>query len=159
MKAKASFVAVLFSLVGLASLAEADARRAAEQIHPGHYSGGGFPSTPIDFGVSANRRKVKNFTTRVKMDCKRNHQFLGQLTLKRIVFRPIPIRKTVAGGSFDRTGRGRFSGGGRFKVVVHGILLAPERARGKLRARARLPGDVVCKPAFGPIGWDARFVG
>jgi hypothetical protein len=159
-RVRGAATAVFFALGGSILLLPGDAGSApAEQIHPGHYSGGGFPSTPVDFGVSADRHRVKSFTTRVKMDCRHNGQFLGELTLKRIVFRPIPIHRTAAGGRFDRTGRGRFTGGGRFKVVVHGILIAPERARGKIRARARLPGDVVCVPAFGPIGWTARFVG
>ena len=131
----------------------------AEQIHPGHYSGGGFPSTPVDFGVSASRRKVKNFITRIVMDCNQGRDFVGTLTLKRVVFSVIRIEKTATGGRFEKVARARFRGGGRLKVIVRGYLIAPERAHGRLRARARLPGDIVCKPYFGPIGWTARFAG
>lgn len=157
----AAVCAAVLSLCGLASLstAEAEQARVTALIHPGRYSGGGFPSTPVSFGVSANRAKVKRFTTRFKLDCKHNHRFVGELTVKRMVFKPIPIQETARGGRFLRTGHVRFSGGGHLRVRVRGELIAPERAKGVIRPRARLPGDLVCKPFFGPINWTARFVG
>jgi hypothetical protein len=152
---------VLLSLCGLVVLSNAEAGRArvAQQIHPGHYSGGGFPSTPVDFGVSANRRKVKHFHTRFKMDCKQDGQFVGELTITRFVISSIPIQQTARGGTFIRTAHVHFSQGGRLRVRIRGDLIAPERAKGVIRPRARLPGGLVCKPFFGPINWTARFLG
>jgi hypothetical protein len=132
---------------------------ADEEIHPGHYSGGGFPSTPVDFGVTASRGKVKKFTTRLKLDCKQGGRWVGELVVKRAVFAPIPIAKTAKGGRFARNGVIHYKGGGKLRLTLHGELLAPDRAKGVLTAHAHLPGNVSCKPFFGPIRWTARYLG
>jgi hypothetical protein len=152
---------LLLLLGGLVVVSEARAGRgpASDRIHPGHYSGGGFPSTPVDFGVSGDRRRVKNFKTRIVLSCKQNGRYVGDLTVRRIVFDKIPIQDAARGGRFIRTGHVRFRGGGHLQVRVRGILIAPERARGYLTGHARLPDDITCRPFFGPIDWRARYVG
>lgn len=160
-RARGALAATLLLLGGLVFLSEAEAGTApgSDQIHPGRYSGGGFPSTPINFGVSANRAKVKNFTTRFKLDCKQDGRLVGELIVRRLVFSVIPIQETARGGRFTRTSVVRFRQGGKLRVTVRGLLLAPERARGVLTAVARLPDGVICTPFFGPIRWTARYVG
>lgn len=132
---------------------------APEEIEAGHYSGGGFPSTPVDFGVSASRTIVKHFTTRLKLDCKQGGRWVGELVVKRAVFSPIPIVKTTKGGRFTRNAVLHYQGGGKLRLTLRGDLLAPDRAKGVLTAHARLPGGISCKPFFGPIRWTARHGG
>ncbi|MGE5407789.1 MAG: hypothetical protein ACM3NV_04180 [Syntrophothermus sp.] len=154
-------IALLTLSAGLAGApASAGAAPAPAEVHPGHYSGGGFPSTPIEFGVTADRKEVERLTTRIKLDCKHGGAWVGELTVKRVVFvKPIPIVSTTTGGRFSRNTVVRFTQGGKLRVTVHGKLLAPERAKGTLTGHARLPGDITCKPFFGPIRWTARYVG
>jgi hypothetical protein len=134
-------------------------RAATKDVQTGHYHGGGFPSTPVDFGVSANRRKVKNFKTRAKLECKQGPFLVGEFVFRKILIEKMGIQRTPSGGRFAKTLRGRFRGGGRYRIRVRGNLIAPERARGRIRARVSLPQDVECRQVFGPVGWTARFVG
>jgi hypothetical protein len=151
-------------LLMLPALALPTASVAAEapppkEIEAGHYSGGGFPSTPVDFGVAASRASVKHFTTRLKLDCKQGGSWVGELVVKRAVFTSIPIVKTADGGRFNRNAVFHYRGGGKLRLTLRGTLLAPDRAKGVLTAHAHLPGGISCKPFFGPIRWTARHAG
>jgi hypothetical protein len=151
---------LLVSALAVVPASQASEGNAPEEIQPGPYSGGGFPSTPIDFGVSADRHKVKRFTTRFKLDCKHGGRWVGELIVKKLVFlSPISIVKTARGGRFTHTSVVHYQGGGKLRTTVRGSLLAPDRAKGVLTAHARLPGDISCKLFFGPIRWTARYVG
>jgi hypothetical protein len=138
---------------------EAGASAATKDVQTGHYHGGGFPSTPVDFGVSADRRRIKNFKTRAKLDCKQGGFFVGYFVFRKILIDRMGIQRSASGGRFAKTLRGRFRGGGRYRIRVRGNLIAPERARGRIRARVSLPQNVECRQVFGPVGWTARYVG
>lgn len=133
----AALVLMALLLIAFAALAtdeaaggaQAEAAGVSKDVQTGHYHGGGFPSTPVDFGVSADRRRIKNFKTRAKLDCKS-----GGFVVATFVFRKIVFRKM-------------------------GQLIAPDRARGAIRARVVLPNGIKCKQFFGPTGWTARYVG
>ena len=161
-QALAILVAVTLLLVVFAAFAgkanggaEAGASAASPDVQTGRYHGGGFPSTPVNFGVSANRQRIKNFRTRVKLDCYRGGIFVGNLVFKRIVIQKIHIQRTQAGGRFVYVDRAHLSGGGRAVLRINGVLIAPNRARGKIRLRARGRG-VSCRQVFGPTSWTAR---
>lgn len=152
-----------FAVAGVTYLIQVDGadtgrvRLDLAQSMPGLYAGRtGFPDRePIRFKLAAGGTQVKRLKVAATLDCFSGGFLIGELRIKRFIFRPIPLRLSGEDALFRARAVVRFQGGGRLIVKVRGELLPSDRAKGTLDPRARFPG-VTCKPFFGVLRWTAR---
>jgi hypothetical protein len=112
---------------------------------------------PISFKMTRNGRRIKRFTLSENLDCERGRILVGEFRLKRVWLEPMRVRKTSTGGAFSKRVRVRFRDGGHLTINVSGTLTPPDGARGRLKAKVTLPGNIRCTNfPFGDVSWRAH---
>lgn len=112
---------------------------------PGLYGGTTDFGERVKFTLNRAGTRITRFEIAYQMNCARG------FTESRTVLKGIRVRN----GRFAATVNFRFRGGARQRVRVAGMLVAPRRARGNVKASGSFPGVGRCRTPFSAIAWTA----